>query len=48
MKLTKDKVIKDIPENLVSQYEAMGWTEYKEPKTFIAKSKPTNNSEEDK
>ena len=25
MKVEKDKVIKDIPENLVSLYQSMGW-----------------------
>lgn len=31
MKLRKNDVIKDIPENLVSTYLAMGWEKYKEP-----------------
>ena len=29
MKLIKDTVIKDVPENLISLYIVMGWREYK-------------------
>lgn len=30
MKMIKEKVIKEIPENLISTYLAMGWVKYEE------------------
>lgn len=36
MKLIKNKIIKEIPDNLVAIYLNMGWVQYKEP----AKERP--------
>ena len=38
--MIKNNIIKDVPENLVSMYLAMGWKEYKEKQeeTFTMKS----------
>lgn len=47
MKMIKDKVIKDIPENLVSLYLTMGWELYKENKFEVPQKKEIKKENEE-
>lgn len=40
MKMIKDKVVKDIPENLVPTYTSIGWKVLTEEKPKVTFSKP--------
>lgn len=45
MRMRKDNIVKNIPENLISVYKSMGWKEETEKKStsFVTPSTPDKN-----